>query len=196
MNSTLEAALVLGRPVDGDGTSWSRQLSAADPAKAIGALRGGFALAVPLKDGTTVLGVDRFARETICYAESDQGVRFSARADELAGPSPELDPQAIYDYLFFHAIPSPRTIFKGVHRLPPATLALARGGKVDTRRYWTPHFAPSAGGDGSGRTNRRHHGSAELGALSVGIAQSQSTVRGSSVVAERSRSCDAAANFV
>jgi hypothetical protein len=34
-------------------------------------------------------------------------------ADELAEARPGIDPQAIFDYLYFHCIPSPRTIFAG-----------------------------------------------------------------------------------
>ena len=83
-----------------------------------------------LSDGTgrTFLAVDRFAIRTLCYRVIDGQLHFAARADELADAASEIDPQAIFDYLYFHVIPSPRTIFKGVYRLPPGHCALFENG--------------------------------------------------------------------
>ena len=55
-------------------------------------------------------------------------------------PRAEIDPQAIFDYVYFHVIPSPRTIFRGVYRLPPAHYASFEGGRLTVAPYWTPHF--------------------------------------------------------
>ena len=40
-------------------------------------------------------------------------LRFAERADEIADEDTEIEPQAIYNYLYFHVIPSPETIYKG-----------------------------------------------------------------------------------
>jgi asparagine synthase (glutamine-hydrolysing) len=93
-------------------------------------------------DGSTFLTVDRFAQETLCWTQGADGqVRFAARADELAGVDAKVDPQAIFDYLYFHAIPSPRTIWKGVYRLPPGHCAHVERGQVVVAPYWRPVFS-------------------------------------------------------
>ena len=103
---------------------------------------GEFAVALREPSGRTFLAVDRFAIHTLCYRVSDGRLRFAIRADALVDPgtTPDLDPQAIFDYLYFHVIPSPRTIFKGVFRLPPGHYALFENGQLTVAPYWVPEF--------------------------------------------------------
>ena len=100
---------------------------------------GDFAIAFK-EGGRTFLAIDRFAIRTLCYRLDGNTLRFAERADELADSSSEIDPQAIYDYLYTHAIPSPRTIFKGIYRLPPAHYLLFENGRLTVAPYWTPRF--------------------------------------------------------
>jgi asparagine synthase (glutamine-hydrolysing) len=99
---------------------------------------GNYAVAVDLPDGKTFLAVDRFAIETLCYRVDGGRFHAAPRADALAGA--ELDPQAVFDYLYFHIIPSPRTVFKDVYRLPPGHCALFENGRITVATYWTPNF--------------------------------------------------------
>jgi asparagine synthase (glutamine-hydrolysing) len=50
----------------------------------------------------------------------------------------EIDPAALDAYLSYLCVPEPLSIFKGVSKLPAATLLVreARGGRRRTRRYW------------------------------------------------------------
>jgi asparagine synthase (glutamine-hydrolysing) len=70
----------------------------------------------------------------------DGQLRFAARADDLADASTPVDPQAIFDYLYFHVIPAPRTIYKGIYRLPPGHYALFENGQLTVAPYWVPAF--------------------------------------------------------
>jgi asparagine synthase (glutamine-hydrolysing) len=107
---------------------------------AVSQLNGPFAGAFDLGHSTVGMAVDRFGSETLCW-RMDNGVpRVSSRADDLGGA--ELDPQAIYDYLFFHAIPSPRTIFKGVNRLPAGHLGIFDGAQMDVKSFGRLTFKP------------------------------------------------------
>jgi len=90
--------------------------------------------------GRTLLAVDRFSIRTLCYRLDRGLLRFAERADALADPGHEIDPQAIFDYLYFHTIPSPRTIFKDIHRLPAGHYALFDNGRLIVEPYWTPVF--------------------------------------------------------
>jgi asparagine synthase (glutamine-hydrolysing) len=114
------------------------------PAQAAAQVKGDFAVGLREPSGRVFLAVDRFAVQTICYREVDGRLHFAARADELAGPDAAIDPQAIFDYLYFHVIPSPRTIFKGVFRLPPGHYALFENGRLTVAPYWVPEFDDSA----------------------------------------------------
>ena len=93
-----------------------------DARQAAAGVTGDFAVGLHVPDGRIFLAVDRFAIHTLCYRVVDGQLRFAARADELADASTPIDPQAIFDYLYFHVIPSPRTIYKGIYRLPPGAL--------------------------------------------------------------------------
>ena len=86
------------------------------------------------------LSVDRFGIQSLCYRVDQGKLRFAARADELTDANTEIDPQAIFDYLYFHIIPSPRTIFKGIYRLPPAHTAFMQNGQVKVVPNWIPKF--------------------------------------------------------
>jgi asparagine synthase (glutamine-hydrolysing) len=101
---------------------------------------GDFAVALCEPAGRTFLAVDRFAIQTLCYRVVDGQLRFAARADELADTGTPIDPQAIFDYLYFHVIPSPRTIYQGVFRLPPGHYALFEQGQLTVAPYWRPNF--------------------------------------------------------
>lgn len=101
---------------------------------------GDFAIAIKEPDGRTFLAIDRFAMRTLCYRQVGDQLLFAERADELADSDTEIDPQAIFDYLYLHAIPSPRTIFKGIYRVPPAHYVLFENGRLTVAPYWIPAF--------------------------------------------------------
>ena len=68
------------------------------------------------------------------------------RNDRTATAVAPLSPQALFDYLYFHVIPSPRTVFQGVQRLPPGHYAWFEGGQLTVAPYWVPRFTePTAG---------------------------------------------------
>lgn len=103
--------------------------------------RGGFAVGVQdPASGRTFLAVDRFAVQTLCYRVHQGRLEFAPRADAWQAEG-ELDAQAIFDYLFFHCIPSPRTVFKGVRRLPPGHYAWFDNGNLTVAPFWVASFS-------------------------------------------------------
>ena len=102
---------------------------------------GDFAIGLRGLDDQVFLAVDRFAMQTLCYRVVDGTLHFAERADALCDAGADLDPQALFDYLYFHVVPSPRTIFKGVFRLPPGHYALFEQGRLTVTPYWTPAFS-------------------------------------------------------
>ena len=121
--------------------AWRRAFASTGPAAAAD-VGGDFAVAVREPGGRIILAVDRFAVQTLCYSVVDGELHYAERADDLADlTGAALDPQAIFDYLYFHAIPSPRTVYEGVRRLPPAHYALFEDGRLTVAPYWVPEFA-------------------------------------------------------
>ena len=74
----------------------------------------------------------------------DGVLTYAERADALVDDRAAIDRQAIVDYLYFHMIPAPRTIWRGVFRLPGGHYALADGDDVTVARWWKPRFIEDA----------------------------------------------------
>ncbi len=107
---------------------------------ATGRVHGPFAVALRDRIGRTFLAVDRFSICTLCFRADGETLAFHERADAVAGESAATDPQAIFDYLYFHMIPAPRTIFRGVQRLPAGHYALYEQGRLAIAPWWNPVF--------------------------------------------------------
>lgn len=123
----------------GLATAWGHFFQNWKPAK-LAEVGGDFAVGLTDAGGRTILAIDRFAMRSLCYRVVGGELRFAERADDLADADSEIDPQAIYNYLYFHVIPSPGTIYKGIHRLPPGHYAIFDKGELTVRRYWLPEF--------------------------------------------------------
>lgn len=102
---------------------------------------GRFSVVFANADGKrALLATDRFATWPICYTEQAGKLYFSDRADSVPGITPELNSQAVFDYLFFHMIPAPTTIFAGVHRLEQGQVLHWNDGELRSERWWQPVF--------------------------------------------------------
>ena len=123
-----------------DGQCWQSLIGRVGPDQAASQVQGDFAVALPLPDGAVFMAVDRFAVRPLCYRVVNGTLSFAARADTLADSSAALDLQALFDYLYFHVIPSPRTVFNGVFRLPPGHFAIFRDGCLSVKPYSIPSF--------------------------------------------------------
>ncbi|WP_025617966.1 N-acetylglutaminylglutamine amidotransferase [Salinispora cortesiana] len=112
-------------------------------------LVGMFAVAITERDtGRLVLARDRLGIKPLYLAESPGVVRFASTLPALlagGGVNTEIDPVALAHYLSFHSIvPPPRTILRGVAKLPPATIRVYEpDGRSHERVYWNPSFTRS-----------------------------------------------------
>ncbi|WBB47566.1 N-acetylglutaminylglutamine amidotransferase [Verrucosispora sp. WMMA2044] len=109
-------------------------------------LIGMFAVAISERDtGRLVLARDRLGIKPLYLAESAGVVRFASTLPALlagGGVDTGIDPVALGHYLSFHSIvPPPRTILRGVTKLPPATVRVYEAdGRSHERVYWDPPF--------------------------------------------------------
>ena len=111
-------------------------------------LAGMFAFVlVDARTGRTVLARDRLGIKPLYLAElPGGGLRAASTLPALVaagGVDTSVDPVALHHYLSWHSVvPAPRTILRGVRKLPPATvLVMERDGTRRERRYWDPPFA-------------------------------------------------------
>ena len=106
-------------------------------------LEGSFALAVLDVNGEALVAVDRMGVRPLCYALVGGSLVFGSTLDAInafPGTSHEVSDQAVYDYVYFHAVPSPGTIYEEQRRLLPGTYLTFRRGAVETARYWQMPF--------------------------------------------------------
>ncbi|MBV8965213.1 MAG: N-acetylglutaminylglutamine amidotransferase, partial [Mycobacteriaceae bacterium] len=115
-------------------------------ARCVERFKGMFAFAIADRDsGVVTLGRDRLGIKPLYLAESPGRLRFASSVRALldAGDvDTDLDRAALHHYMSFHAVvPAPLTIYRGVRKLPPATVRVIQpdGTHTDTV-YWAPQF--------------------------------------------------------
>ncbi len=87
------------------------------------------------------LAVDRFATHPISFLAEGNGLRFASNLDALAvGRDLSLSPQSIFNYIYFHVIPGPETIYREVRRLLAGECLVLKDGKISVNRYWQAQF--------------------------------------------------------
>jgi asparagine synthase (glutamine-hydrolysing) len=111
-------------------------------------LHGGFALAlIDRRLNVTVLAVDRMGIERLAFAVTAEAIVFGSSPDAVARfPSfvPRLRPQALFDFLLMHMVPSPDSVYESVQKLRAGTYARFQQGRIETAAYWQPVFAESS----------------------------------------------------
>lgn len=86
-----------------------------------------------------LIGRDRIGVKPLYVAQTAQRLAFATEAKallQLPGMAAELNQSVLADYLHLGYVPAPHSIFKGIRKLPPATLLAVQGGKVREWRYW------------------------------------------------------------
>ncbi|MFC3318236.1 N-acetylglutaminylglutamine amidotransferase [Rhizobium rosettiformans] len=107
---------------------------------------GMFAFVIHERDtGRVVMARDRFGIKPLYLAEVSGAVRFASSLPAIVkagGVDTSIDLDALHNYMTFHAVvPPPRTILKGVRKLPPATLRVYEAdGRFSDRRYFDPSY--------------------------------------------------------
>ncbi len=108
--------------------------------------KGMFAFVLHERDsGRVVMARDRFGIKPLYLAETDHSIRFASSLPALLAAGDvdtSIDRYALHNYMSFHAVvPPPRTIIKGVRKLPPATVRVIEPtGKMTDTVYWQPTY--------------------------------------------------------
>src|SRR5581483_6134511 len=133
------------RPELDPATALLRMFHKSGPA-ALEKIRGEFVTA--LWDGTQetlYLATDRFRVHPLFYYEDNDKLVFSSKIKSiLACPFPikrTINPQAIVDVTASSVIPTPKTIFNEIRKLPPGYVLRYYKGDVHLTRYWDIRFS-------------------------------------------------------
>jgi asparagine synthase (glutamine-hydrolysing) len=112
-------------------------------------LRGMFAFALYDRPRRRMLiARDRLGIKPLYYHDDGRRLAFASELKALlADPSVPrtVDEEAIADFLTFQYVPSPRSIWKGVRKLPPGHALVCDAGGVRVTRYWSLPVEPDAG---------------------------------------------------
>jgi asparagine synthase (glutamine-hydrolysing) len=107
-------------------------------------LHGPFvAVLIDERTAQTFISIDRLGLRDILYSKVNDGIVFGPSSSAVrAYPQvqTELHAQGIFNYLYFHVVPSPETVFQSIERLPPASLVHFKGGNLEVKSYWQLEF--------------------------------------------------------
>ena len=131
-----------GHSVAVEGPSYLVHLYEEDPAFPAG-LNGRFhGLLADRTRGTAALFNDRYGMHRIYYHESKEAFYFAAEAKAILAVRPELrtaDPRGLGEFVSCGCVLENRSLFKGIHVLPPASAWIFRGGSVEQKSlYFEP----------------------------------------------------------
>jgi asparagine synthase (glutamine-hydrolysing) len=109
-------------------------------------LRGMFAIALwDAPRERLLLARDRLGKKPLLYASLPEGLTFASEFGALlqdAAISREIDLGALDAFLRCQAVPSPRTIYRAVRKLPPGHLLTWEKGEARVERFWSLRFQP------------------------------------------------------
>ena len=85
---------------------------------------------------------DRFGIKPFYYTVSDGVLYFASEAKALLPFVPEVrtNPESLSDYLTFQLVLEDKTLFAGIHELPPAHTLVVENGQVQIKKYWDVYY--------------------------------------------------------
>lgn len=103
-------------------------------------LRGAFSVILwDRQERQMLAAVDSFGMRRLVYYQDKNVFLVATRIDALVRSGeiePRVNPRAVANILNFTANLAPETILTTVHRLPPASVLVARNGHTKVERYW------------------------------------------------------------
>ncbi len=86
-----------------------------------------------------LLARDRLGIKPLYYQLLPDGIAFASELKALLVLGrPEIDDSAVRDYLFHGYVPAPKTIYRGIGKLPAGHTLTWASGRVTIERYWNP----------------------------------------------------------
>ncbi|MEO1202677.1 MAG: asparagine synthase-related protein [Pseudomonadota bacterium] len=110
-------------------------------------IHGPFAIiAVNRQARTCAIAIDRMGIERLAWGVTDGWLNVGTSAAEVAQglePNPELNRQALFDFMYSHMVPAPATVFKKVKKLLPGEAIQFSPEGQQGFSLWRPDFSRS-----------------------------------------------------
>ena len=107
-------------------------------------LQGAFAFSIIDSSSNQLLaGTDRLGQSPLYYTKINDGIIFGSSVSSILAHSEtprSVQEQGIYDYLYFHMVPSPHSIFENIKKLPAGHLVNYANDKLQVSNYYKPVF--------------------------------------------------------
>ena len=137
-----------GRGSINDSTLSAESLARAyhrDGKDIFGKLSGHFQLLIQDQNNKQLhLCVDRIGAYALrFYQAPGGGLVFASNALSVRqhpDVTSSLDPQQIFNYLYFHMVPGPATVFSNIHKVEAGHFLTWQDSKLTHQRYWLPKF--------------------------------------------------------
>lgn len=94
-----------------------------------------------------LIGIDRLGQEALYYRATDVALHFGSSAGmalACGAGEPTLLNQGIYNYLYFHMVPCPGSVYRGLKKIPAAHYVDYHNGQCQLVNYWLPTFSDSS----------------------------------------------------
>jgi asparagine synthase (glutamine-hydrolysing) len=110
------------------------------------------------RDGWCRVVMPRIGRDTVYWQATAN--RLSIASTPAALPSvssgaAELDPRALYEYVYFHMLPAPVSVYIGVAKLCGGHCLTWRNGSATVERYWRARFGDTPGSEAAAAVELR-----------------------------------------
>lgn len=109
---------------------------------AVRRFRGMFAFALwDVEKQLLLLARDPFGKKPLFLREQAGGLLFASEVQSILdfpGVSRSLNAEALPSFLLHRYVPGPRTLFRGIEKLPPGHFAIWKSGRLEKTRYFAP----------------------------------------------------------
>lgn len=110
-------------------------------------IKGPFALCLFEPESCyALLAIDRIGVRPLAYSCQNRMLVFGSELDQIIGHpmiNAEIDPQSIFNYMYFHVIPSPGSIYRGISKLQPGECLEFNNGELSNYFYWQLTYTDS-----------------------------------------------------
>jgi asparagine synthase (glutamine-hydrolysing) len=110
-------------------------------------LQGMFAFALWDEDQQRLVLVrDRLGVKPLYWARVGDGLVYASDPASIIASGlikPEVDPEALAQYLTLTYVPSPMSGFRGIHKLAPGEALVFAEGRAEVQKYWSLSYPPS-----------------------------------------------------
>lgn len=118
--------------------------------RVFGLLHGSFCCAVlDTRSQKILVAIDRLGQQSLYYRHDNQKLTFGTSASatlSLDGGAAQITEQGIYNYVYFHMVPCPISVYAQLDKLQAGHYLTFENGQCSVSQYWLPQFSESTSG--------------------------------------------------